>query len=34
MTAKLILGKDVSEQIYGELRQRIESLRSKGIVPG
>ena len=30
----MILGKDVSEQIYGELRQRIEDLRSKGVVPG
>ncbi len=34
MAAKLILGKDVSEQIYGELRQRIESLKSKGVTPG
>ncbi|MBR7153309.1 MAG: bifunctional methylenetetrahydrofolate dehydrogenase/methenyltetrahydrofolate cyclohydrolase FolD [Candidatus Methanomethylophilaceae archaeon] len=34
MTARLILGKDVSEEIYAELRQRIENLKSKGVVPG
>jgi len=34
MTAKLILGKDVSEEIYSELRQRIEALKAKGTVPG
>lgn len=34
MTTNLILGKDVSEEIYGELRQRIEALKSKGMVPG
>lgn len=34
MTAKLILGKDVSEEIYSELRQRIDALRSKGVTPG
>ncbi|AGI47217.1 methenyltetrahydrofolate cyclohydrolase/5,10-methylenetetrahydrofolate dehydrogenase (NADP+) [Thermoplasmatales archaeon BRNA1] len=34
MTANLILGKEVSEEIYAELRQRIEALKSKGIMPG
>lgn len=34
MTAKLILGKDVSEEIYGELRQRIEALKARGVTPG
>ncbi len=34
MTAKLILGKEVSEEIYAELRQRIEALKAKGTVPG
>ncbi|MFT0898738.1 bifunctional methylenetetrahydrofolate dehydrogenase/methenyltetrahydrofolate cyclohydrolase FolD [Candidatus Methanoprimaticola sp. MG2] len=34
MTAKLILGKDVSEEIYSELRQRIDSLKARGITPG
>lgn len=34
MTAKLILGKDVSEEIYRELRERIAALRSKGVTPG
>lgn len=34
MTAKLILGKEVSEEIYAELRQRIESLKECGTVPG
>lgn len=34
MTAKLILGKDVSEEIYGELRERIAALKSKGVTPG
>ena len=34
MTAKLILGKEVSEEIYGELRQRIEALKAKGVTPG
>lgn len=34
MTAGLILGKEVSEQIYGELRERIEALKSKGVIPG
>lgn len=34
MTAKLILGKDVSEEIYGELRERIADLKSKGVTPG
>lgn len=34
MTAKLILGKEVSAEIYGELRKRIEDLKSKGVTPG
>lgn len=34
MSAKLILGKEVSEEIYGELRQRIAALRERGVVPG
>ena len=34
MSARLILGKDVSEEIYAELRSRIEVLRSKGVTPG
>lgn len=34
MTAKLILGKEVSEEIYAELRQRIASLKERGTVPG
>ena len=34
MTAKLILGKEVSAEIYGELRQRIEALKAKGVTPG
>lgn len=34
MTAKLILGKEVSEEIYAELRQRIASLKECGTVPG
>ena len=34
MTAKLILGKEVSEEIYGELRQRIEALKARGVTPG
>ncbi|MBO5547361.1 MAG: bifunctional methylenetetrahydrofolate dehydrogenase/methenyltetrahydrofolate cyclohydrolase FolD [Candidatus Methanomethylophilaceae archaeon] len=31
---KLILGKDVSAEIYAELRQRIDTLKSRGVVPG
>ncbi len=34
MTAQLILGKDVSEEIYGELRTKIDTLKSKGVTPG
>ncbi len=34
MTARLILGKEVSEEIYGELRQRIEALKAGGVTPG
>ncbi len=34
MTAKLILGKEVSEEIYGELRERIAALKAEGITPG
>ncbi|MCL1978955.1 MAG: bifunctional methylenetetrahydrofolate dehydrogenase/methenyltetrahydrofolate cyclohydrolase FolD [Methanomassiliicoccaceae archaeon] len=32
--SELILGKAISESIYTELRERIESLKSKGITPG
>ena len=31
---KLILGKDVSAEIYAELRTRIENLKAKGVTPG
>ena len=31
---KLILGKDVSSEIYAELRTRIENLKAKGVTPG
>lgn len=34
MAAKLILGKDVSESIYAELRARIAKLKAAGITPG
>ena len=34
MTAKLILGKEVSEEIYGELRDRISALKARGVTPG
>lgn len=34
MTARLILGKEVSESIYSELRERIGKLKAEGIVPG
>ncbi|MBR4697581.1 MAG: bifunctional 5,10-methylene-tetrahydrofolate dehydrogenase/5,10-methylene-tetrahydrofolate cyclohydrolase, partial [Candidatus Methanomethylophilaceae archaeon] len=34
MTTRLILGKDVSEEIYAELRQRIEALKARGVTPG
>lgn len=34
MTAELILGKEVSEEIYAELRQRIGALKAAGTVPG
>lgn len=34
MTARLILGKDVSDAIYAELRQRIDALKAKGVTPG
>ena len=32
--SELILGKTVSEDIYAELRERIEALKSKGTTPG
>jgi len=32
--SKLILGKDISAEIYAELRTRIEALKSVGITPG
>lgn len=34
MTAELILGKEVSESIYSDLRGRISALKAKGTVPG
>lgn len=34
MTAELILGKDISEEIYGELEARIAALKEKGVIPG
>jgi methylenetetrahydrofolate dehydrogenase (NADP+)/methenyltetrahydrofolate cyclohydrolase len=34
LTARLILGKEVSESIYSELRERIGKLKAEGIVPG
>lgn len=34
MTADLILGKDVSQEIYGELESRIAALKLNGITPG
>lgn len=34
MTTRLILGKDVSEEIYSELRTRIAALKARGVVPG
>ena len=33
MTAKLILGKEVSESIYADLRVRIAALKNRGIEP-
>lgn len=33
MTAKLLLGKEVSDSIYAELRERISVLASKGVKP-
>ena len=34
MTAELILGKEISEEIYGELEARIAALKEKGVIPG
>ena len=34
MACKIISGPEVSGEIYGELRQRIEKLKSEGTVPG
>ncbi len=34
MAAELILGKEVSELIYSDLRNRISALKDKGVVPG
>ncbi len=34
MAARLILGKEVSEEIYAELRGRIAALRDRGVTPG
>jgi methylenetetrahydrofolate dehydrogenase (NADP+)/methenyltetrahydrofolate cyclohydrolase len=34
MTADLILGKEISQQIYGELDARIDRLKKSGVTPG
>jgi len=34
LSAQLILGKEISESIYSELRDRIESLKVGGVTPG
>lgn len=34
MSARLILGKEVSEEIYSELRDRIAKLKAAGVTPG
>jgi len=34
LSARLILGKEVSDGIYSELRERIVALKSKGVTPG
>lgn len=34
MAAKLILGKEISDSIYAELRGRIAALKARGIMPG
>ena len=34
MTAELILGKEVSREIYGELEARIAALKERGVTPG
>lgn len=34
MASRLISGTDISEQIYGELRARIATLKERGITPG
>ena len=34
MACKLISGPEVSSEIYGELRARIETLKSQGTTPG
>lgn len=34
MSAKLILGKEISESIYAELRERISALKAEGVTPG
>ena len=34
MTAQIISGKEVAEQIREELRPRVEKLKGKGVVPG
>lgn len=34
MAAKLILGKEISDSIYAELRGRIAALKARGITPG
>ena len=34
MTANLILGKEVAEEVFVDLRKRIEKLKASGLVPG
>ncbi len=34
MAAKVISGKQVAEEIRGELKQKVAELKEKGIVPG
>ncbi len=34
MTARVISGRELAEQICGELRERVERLKEKGIIPG
>ena len=34
MTAQLILGKEVAEEVFADLRARISALKDKGVLPG